>query len=1063
MLKFLKLFTLMTILSIGVVSYGQDETPITFETPLDIQASLELASETPVILRETGGRYLNGGAVIFHEGEFHMFSNFFNSWPGATYSYYHTSPDAQDWTRVQEEPIFTVRDVPLEGTGALMLDGFVEDGLWILYYHTFTSNRSQGYIGRVTAPDPLGPWTFDEEPVFAPGSAGEWDDLQVMRVNVLKTDDDTYAMYYAGVNTDGSQIGMATSDDGITWTKYDDPSTTDAPYAESDPIMQPTLEWEGNWLGRPEVVKTADGYVMLYEGTGGSQTGIAISQDGVNFARYDQNPILTSDNMVENYSFFQGAFFHNDDTYYYLIEAGNGRIGTDIYLYTIDGSLLGAEETSSAPSPFIYSSHYGGISAGEWDVANAELFFEQYPDLETQILRTDYYRSPVNRIIHQQVTADNPPDVFSASLNGNLRDYARQGLIADISDLWEEQNWDEVFPASIKAMSSVDGRQYFVPQAIQWNGIFYHIDVMESAGVTPPTTWDELLAVCETLHDAGITPFVVPANPTWTPPMGFWFTHINLRLNGADFHEQLMNGDVAYTDERVENVFTHWSQLFEHNCFAENATRVTYNQMVGTWDAGEAAMTAHGEWLYEFISEDAKDNTGFIRFPIIDEAIPLGELVPMYGSFMMADTAYPDVARDFLIQMAGIDSQTSNMLDISRLPSNLDVNIEGMRPIYADGLQLILDAESLTPLIGSNTHPNIATALYDGIVNFWRNPADIDRILASVEASRQAVYGEVTLDVSLDFQQATTDPIIARDSQLSNRLEAGAIIFHDEQYHMFINRFDRFPDGVNITYASSPDGITWSEDTENILLTTDSVPFADVAVTATSVLVEDDGTWVLYFHTWQTRSLINGAGVIGRATASSPTGVWIVDPEPVLVMSDDADAWDGGQVSIADVIRTEDGYRMYYTGASEAGLMQIGLATSTDGINWVKYDNPETVDTPYAESDPVLANGATGEWDALAAYTPRVAQVDNGWIMFYKDIGTRTERPQVGLATSIDGIHWVKADNSPIMGSDIIENGTWFGLMTLIEVDNQFYLYTEHYTDSRSITDIYLLTADVPN
>ena len=252
------------VLGLFVIS-AQDD-PATFESPVDIQAELTLYSEEPVITRVSGGRYLNGGAVIYHEGEFHMFSNFFNSWPGATRSYYHTSPDGETWTRVNEEPIFTVQDVPVRGTGALMLTGLVQaDGTWVLYYHTFTSGSSPGFIGRATAPAPEGPWTFDEEPVLSPGGDGEWDDLQVMRVNVLPVDDG-YVMYYAGVDSDGSRIGMATSDDGITWTKYDDPETTEAPYAESDPILEPVVEWEGNWLGRPEVVKTDDGWVMLYEG-----------------------------------------------------------------------------------------------------------------------------------------------------------------------------------------------------------------------------------------------------------------------------------------------------------------------------------------------------------------------------------------------------------------------------------------------------------------------------------------------------------------------------------------------------------------------------------------------------------------------------------------------------------------------------------------------------------------------------------------------------------------------------------------------------------------------------
>ena len=151
--------------------------------------------------------------------------------------------------------------------------------------------------------------------------------------------------------------------------------------------------------------------------------------------------------------------------------------------------------------------------------------------------------------------------------------------------------------------------------------------------------------------------------------------------------------------------------MFEHDCFAEDAPSTSYGDMVSTWNAGGAAMNAHGEWLYEFISEDTKDNTGFIRFPIINESVPIGELVPMYGSFMMANTAYPDVARDFLIQMAGVDSQTSNMNDILRLPSNLDVDRSVLRPIYEDGLQMILDAEYLTPLIGSNTDTRVAESL----------------------------------------------------------------------------------------------------------------------------------------------------------------------------------------------------------------------------------------------------------------------------------------------------------------------------------------------------------------
>ncbi|MCA9917019.1 MAG: extracellular solute-binding protein, partial [Anaerolineales bacterium] len=325
---------------------------------------------------------------------------------------------------------------------------------------------------------------------------------------------------------------------------------------------------------------------------------------------------------------------------------------------------------------------------------------------------------------------------------GVLYDYVDQGVIADITDLWQEQGWDEVFPASVKAMASVNGRQYFVPTAIQWNGLFYRADVMAEAGVAPPTTWDELLAACDALNAVDITPFVVTATSNWPPPMGFWFTHINQRLNGPDFHEQLMRSEISYTDPRVRAVFDYYAQLFEHNCFSVQASATGYGRAITQFESGNAAMYAHGEWLFEFIDNETKAVTEFIRFPIIDPNVPLGELVPMYGAFMLADTPHPELAREFLIFVAGEASQQSNVDMVKRLPSNLNVDRSTLLPIYETGLQTVTAAETLTQLIGANTHPDVAFAFLQAIVQFWRNPEEIDQLLIDVEAVRQEAYGD---------------------------------------------------------------------------------------------------------------------------------------------------------------------------------------------------------------------------------------------------------------------------------------------------------------------------------
>ncbi len=106
-----------------------------------------------------------------------------------------------------------------------------------------------------------------------------------------------------------------------------------------------------------------------------------------------------------------------------------------------------AEPPTPRPTPdrpFTYASHYGGGPAGAWDRANWNAFIENYPDLQTKIIPTDYYSSFINTIIFKQLEDETPPDVFSAAMGGHLYDYVEQGVIADNSDLWQEEGWDEV-------------------------------------------------------------------------------------------------------------------------------------------------------------------------------------------------------------------------------------------------------------------------------------------------------------------------------------------------------------------------------------------------------------------------------------------------------------------------------------------------------------------------------------------------------------------------------------------------------------------------------------------
>ena len=79
--------------------------------------------------------------------------------------------------------------------------------------------------------------------------------------------------------------------------------------------------------------------------------------------------------------------------------------------------------------------------------------------------------------------------------------------------------------------------------------------------------------------------------------------------------------------------------------------------------------------------------------------------------------------------------------------------------------------------------------------------------------------------------------------------------------------------------------------------------------------------------------------------------------------------------------------------------MQVGYATSTDGISWTKHaSNP-------VFNDPTWATGATENWGVM--------KVGSEYLMWYTNFGMR----QSGIAVSTDLVNWTPHTTGPIFAS----------------------------------------------
>ncbi|HKI55395.1 MAG TPA: hypothetical protein VJ987_14820 [Anaerolineales bacterium] len=299
--------------------------PVIFEIPSFIFQGDD--PSIPIVTHNPSSRienlYINPGAVIFHDGKFHMFFNSFTSWPGVVQVGYATSDNGYQWQMVQEEPVFTTDQIPF-GDGKADVSSVIvlEDGTWALYFHTVGG----GEIGRAIAESPLGPWTVDANPILKPNTKA-WDRYGLGWPSVVQ-DGSEYRMYYGAQTREGYAIGLATSNDGVQWEKY------------PEPVLVADADWEYNKVDRPRVVNSPDNWVMIYQaGTKVEERGLAISNDGIHWERYSANPIFDQDVFpIPNAKTWDTNLLYHEGTYYYFMELGT-LSGTDLYLTTRQGTL----------------------------------------------------------------------------------------------------------------------------------------------------------------------------------------------------------------------------------------------------------------------------------------------------------------------------------------------------------------------------------------------------------------------------------------------------------------------------------------------------------------------------------------------------------------------------------------------------------------------------------------------------------------------------------------------------------------------------------------------------
>jgi hypothetical protein len=275
-----------------------------------------------------------------------------------------------------------------------------------------------------------------------------------------------------------------------------------------------------------------------------------------------------------------------------------------------------------------------------------------------------------------------------------------------------------------------------------------------------------------------------------------------------------------------------------------------------------------------------------------------------------------------------------------------------------------------------------------------------------------------------------------------NFMYPAGMVYHDGLYYLF--RVGGQFEGQVIGYHTSPDLVSWTPASSNPLIDSADLPDTNQQFLPWSVLVDADGTWLMYFWRWN-RGDSRGAW-IGRATAPGPDGPWTVDDNHLL--EPDGGAWDNAFIQSPSVLQRDDGtYIMLYQGSGPSPGPDdegFGWATSPDGITWARH------------GDPIFVREPSSSWESEVIQQAHMVHAPDGFVMLYEGYDGTGPGSGYGIATSPDGIMWTRHPANPVISIDDFPDAAFTHISNILYHEGVYYLLLEVATADGSATDIWL-------
>lgn len=246
--------------------------------------------------------------------------------------------------------------------------------------------------------------------------------------------------------------------------------------------------------------------------------------------------------------------------------------------------------------------------------------------------------------------AGEEPDLYMFQAGTRVREFAQAGLLKDITNEPYMENVHE----EDKAFNSLDGKIYGVPMRYEYSGLFANREVLaDYPDIKIPASFQELMAACQSLREQGLENPMILAGKSINNVAQFDFQYLACVISheNPDYYEQMLDGELKFTDDIFKEMFDKYGQLKEY--VSDDALGVDDDEAIKRFIRGEGAFwVAHGSEITR-MRELGGDEFDFVMVPTVlqdenqERTFNCGQALALS---VVGSSEYPDEVRGLVAE-----------------------------------------------------------------------------------------------------------------------------------------------------------------------------------------------------------------------------------------------------------------------------------------------------------------------------------------------------------------------------------------------------------------------------